>query len=418
MSNDTGAARTAGWDVRAVLDEDRDQFLAVDAHAFGVTASDELVEWERQTHENDRDIGAYDGSTLAGIAAAYSYDLGVPGASLPAAAVTWVGVLPTHRRRGVLRALMTHQLHGVHEAGREPLAILWASEPQIYGRFGYGLASWALSMVVPRDPQALRADAPSDPGLRLRLTDPSDWKAFAGAHDDVARRRPGLPARDERWWRRAVGDIPSTRKGRSALRCVVAESDDGVQGYALYATTQHFDESFGSGEVHVREMLATEGAARAALYRYLFDLDLMGRTHLWNVPVDDPLLHWLQNPRTAKPSLGDGLYVRLVELDRALQGRTYAAPVDVVLEVADDLCPWNAGRWRLTAGPSGARCERSDAEPDLSLGVADLGSAFLGGVTLAELALAGRVVEHRSGALAEASSSFTHSPAPWCPAVF
>lgn len=418
MSNDTGAATTGEWDVRPVPEDDRDQFLSVDAHAFGVTAPDELVEAERETHESDRDIGAYDGTTLAGIAAAYSYDLSVPGASLPAAGVTWVGVLPTHRRRGVLRALMTRQLHDMHEAGREPLAILWASEPQIYGRFGYGLASRTLSLVVPRDPRALRSEAPSDSRVGLRLTDPSVWKTFAGVYDEVARRRPGIPARDERWWGRTVRDIPALRGGKSALRAVVAENGIGVQGYALYTTTHQFDESFGSGDVNVREILATDGAALAALYRYLFDLDLMGRTHLWNVPVDDPLLHWLQNARTAKPALSDALYVRLVDLDRALGSRSYAAPVDVVLDVADDLCPWNAGRWRLSAGPDRARCTSTDAAPDLSLGVADLGAAFLGGVTLAELALAGRVVEHRPGALAEASSSFAHSPAPWCPAVF
>jgi predicted acetyltransferase len=418
MSTTREAPGASGWTVRRVAEDERADFLAVDAHAFGMTAPDELVEAERDTHEDDRDIGAYDGATLAGIATAYSFDIGVPGASLPAAGVTWVGVLPTHRRRGVLRALMTHQLHEVHEAGHEPLAVLWASEPQIYGRFGYGLASRALSLDVPRDPRALRPDVPSDPHLRLRLVDPTDWKSLTGVYETVSRRRPGLPARDERWWRRTVRDFPTLRDGKSALRCVVAESGGDVRGYALYATRQQFDESFGSGQVSVREVMAVDGPALATLYGYLFDLDLMARTHLWNVPADDPLQHWLQNPRRAKPSLGDGLYVRLVDLDRSLAGRRYATPLDVVLDVADDLCPWNAGRWRVAGGPDGASCERTDADPDLSLGVADVGSAYLGGVTMAELALAGRVAEHRPGALATASAAFAHSPAPWCPAVF
>jgi predicted acetyltransferase len=227
-----------------------------------------------------------------------------------------------------------------------------------------------------------------------------------------------MPARDEPWWRRAVRDVPALRGSRSELRCVVTEDDTGVRGYALYATTQHFDENFGSGDVGVREVMAADAAALAALYRYLFDLDLMGRTSLWNVPVDDPLLHWLQDPRRAKPTLGDGLYVRLVDLDRALEARTYSAAVDVVLDVADARCPWNAGRWRLTAGPDGARCRRTDDAADLSLDVLELGAAYLGGTTLAELALAGRVTEHRSGAVADTSAAFAHSPAPWCPAVF
>jgi predicted acetyltransferase len=406
------------WAVRALTDADWVDFLAVDGHAFGATMPPELIEAERELLDGARSIGAYDGSTLAGIAAAFAYRLSVPGATVPAAGVTWVGVLPTYRRRGVLTALMTSQLHSVHDAGDEPVAILWASEPAIYGRFGYGLATRLLSLKVPRDAHALRREAPADPAVRLRLTDPADWKPMAGVYEAVASRRPGLPERDEPWWRRAVRDLPSLRSGRSELRCVVAEDDTRVRGYALYATAQHFDESFGSGDVSVREVLAADSAALAAVYRYLFDLDLMGRTSLWNVPVDDPLLTWLQNSRRAKPTLGDGLYVRLVDLDRALERRSYAASVDLVLDVTDALCPWNAGRWRLTAGADGAACRRSDDPADLALDVSDLGAAYLGGTTLAELALAGRVAERRPGALTAASAAFAHFPAPWCPAVF
>jgi len=195
---------------------------------------------------------------------------------------------------------------------------------------------------------------------------------------------------------------------------VVAEDDDGVRGYARYSTRQHFDESFGSGEVSVREVMAVDPAALAALYRYLFDLDLMGRTELSNRPVDDPLLHWLQNPRRAKPVLGDGLYVRLVDLERALTSRSYAAALDIVLDVSDETCPWNAGRRRLT----GSACVRTEDPADIALGIVDLGSAYLGGTTLTELALAGRITELVPGSVAAAAAAFAHSPAPWCPAVF
>jgi predicted acetyltransferase len=406
-----------GWKVRPLTEGDRSDLLAVDSHAFGMTAPEELVEAERDTHEDDRDIGAFDGDTLAGIAAAYSFEIGVPGATVPAAGVTWVAVLPTHRRRGVLRALMTHQLRSIHEAGREPVAILWASEPQIYGRFGYGAASASLSLVVPRGPRTLRADVPTDPGLRLRLVDPDDWPPLAGVYDAVSARRPGVPVRDDRWWRRAVRDLPSMRDGASALRCVLAETADGPRGYALYRTA-HTEDDFGAGDVKVREVMAADGPALAALYRFLFDLDLMARTHLWTVPVDDPLQHWLQNPRLAKPRLGDGLYARLVDLPAALSARRYAHPLDLVLEVRDDLCAWNAGRWRLTGGTDAARCERTDDAADLALDVAELGAAYLGGQRLSDLGEAGRVTEHRPGALAAATSAFSHSPAPWCPAIF
>jgi predicted acetyltransferase len=409
------------WTVRPVAEEEWAAFRDVDAHAFGVAMEPELEESERLLHRGARDIGAYDAGELVGIATAYSFRLGVPGAVLPAAGVSWVGVLPTHRRRGVLRALMTNQLEAVHDEGTEPLAILWASEPEIYGRFGYGLASRAFSMTVPRSATALHASAPADPGLRLRLADPAAWKDLAPVYDALAATRPGLPLRDDAWWQRTVRDFASMRGGRSPLRCVLAEDGDGLRGYALYATKQFWDENFGKGEVSVREVMAVDPAARAALYRYLFDLDLMGSAQLSHVAVDDPLLHWLRNTRHAKPVLEDCLYVRVVDLPRALTGRSYATDVDVVLDVSDRTCPWNAGTWRLTAtgGPTpDARCEQTDDEADISLDVVHLGAAYLGGTALTELALAGGPVEHRPGALTEVTAAFAHFPAPWTPWVF
>lgn len=406
------------WSVRALEDGDWPDFAHVDTHAFGATMPDELAGLERELHASARNIGAYDHDALVGIATAYSYRLSVPGSALPAAAVSWVGVLPTHRRRGVLSALMAHQLQSIRDQGEEPLAILWASEPQIYGRYGYGRASAKLDCSVPRDPRALHADAPADPALRLRLVDAADWKLTADTYAAVAAVRPGVPERDQAWWERAVRDLPALRGGKSELRCVLVEDSEGVRGYARYATKHSFDQDFGSGVVSVRELMAVDPAALATLYRYLFDLDLMGRTELWNVPVDDPLLHWLADPRKPQPTLGDALYVRLVDVGAALSGRTYAADLDLVLDVSDATCPWNAGRWRLTGGSTGARCRRTDDAPDLALDVTDVGAAFLGGTTLHDLALAGRVSELRAGALAEASTAFAHHPAPWCPAVF
>jgi predicted acetyltransferase len=405
------------WPVRTLGDDDWRAFLDVDANAFGMTPPPELDESARETHEPDRNIGAYDGDVLVGIATAYSFTLTVPGGTVPAAGVSWVGVLPTHRRRGVLSALMDTQLGSLHDTGREPVAVLWASEPQIYGRYGYGLASRHWSLTVGRSATALSPDAPTDPALRLRLVPAEDWKVTAGVYDEVTARRPGMFARDERWWLRAVRDLPSMRHGSSALRCVVAEDGDGVRGFARYSTKQSFDDDFGNGKVDVREVLAVDPAALAALYRYLFDLDLMGRTSLWNVPVDDPVMHWLQNPRQAKPESGDALWVRLVDLSAALTARTYSSDVDVVLEVDDQRCPWNAGRWRLAGGPGGATCTRTDDPADLTVAARDLGAAYLGGTSLAELAAAGRV-SGPENLLRATSQAFSTDPAPWCPVVF
>ncbi len=405
------------WPVRTLAGPDWEAFNEVDSHAFGTTMPSEVMESERAFFGEGRDIGAYDGEVLIGIATAYPMHLTVPGGAVPTAGVSWVGVLPTHRRRGVLSALMGSQLDALHESGREPLAVLWASEPQIYGRFGYGLATRHWSGSVPRSASALLPDVPADAGLRLRLVATDDWAVTAPVYDAVAATRPGMFARDERWWARAVRDLPSMREGRSALRCVVVEDGDGVRGYARYGTKQSFGEDFGQGKVLVREVLATDAAALATLYRYLFDLDLMGSTELWNLPVDDPLPHWLTNPRRAKLETGDALYVRLVDVDAALTARTYSSDVDLVLDVADARCPWNAGRWRLTGGPGGATCTRTDDPADLTMDVRELGAAYLGSTSLVELAAAGRV-RGSATTLQAATTAFAHSPAAWCPVVF
>ena len=406
--------------IRVLTDEDWPAVLEVDGNAFGNTFEAEVLDSERLLHEPGRTLGSFDGATLVGLTSAFSFDLTVPGAVVPAAGVSWVGVLPTHRRRGVLRGLMTTQLHEVRDRGREAVAILWASEPVIYGRFGYGLASRGYAMKVPRDAHALRSDSPTDPALRLRLVPAEDWKLTADVYAAAAAARPGMIARDERWHRRAASDYASLREGRSALRCVVAEDDSGIRGYARYSTKPDWSTPVPSGTVHVREVIGVDGAALAALYRYLFDLDLMGAAEVWNVPVDSPLLHWLNNTRSTKPVWQDALYVRLVDVGAALAQRRYSGPVDVVIEVTDPVLPWNDGRWRLVGGPDGARCERSEDEPDLTLGVTDLGGAYLGGTALGELAGAERVRVRTGGAdmLPAVSAAFATSPAPWCPFVF
>lgn len=421
MSSDSARAEAPpapALPVRPLGDDDWDGFLDTDSHAFGWTMPADLLDQERELIEPGRSIGAFDGGRPVGIATAFSFDLAVPGSVLPAAGVSAVGVLPTHRRRGVLSALMAHQLHQVYDGGREPLAVLWASEPQIYGRFGYGLASRAYSLDVPRSPRALRPDAPVDDRLRLRLVPGDDWKLTADVYDRVLGERPGMLVRDERWWRRAVRDLPSLREGRSELRCVVAEDDDRIRGYARYTTKPDWSPGRPQGTVHVREVIGVDAAARATLYRYLFDLDLMATTELWNVPVDDPLLQWLDNVRIAQPRWLDALYVRLVDVAKALAARSYAADLDTVLELTDPLCSWNGGRWRLRAGAQGVACERTERPGDLALSVTDLGAAYLGGTSLDELARAGRVEQRSAGAVAAASAAFTASPAPWCPMIF
>jgi predicted acetyltransferase len=419
------------YPIRPVSAEEFDAFHTVDTHAFHGSP---LTAEERQlvvSHlEFDRSLAAFDGATPVGTAGAYTFQLTVPGSvSLAAAGVTWVSVLPSHRRRGVLSSMMRRQLADIRDRG-EPLAVLWASESVIYSRYGYGRAMWHADLTLYRGEGALARTAPADAGLRMRLAEPAAAiPELAKVYDAVLPSRPGFIARTESWWQRTVFDPPDRRHGTSPLHCVLAEDDDGPRGYALYSAVSRWDSdtSLPDSALHVREMVAADAAASAALSADLLSRDLTAEFRLRGRPVDDPLLYQLADPRRARPRLKDALWVRIIDVPGALARRRYSAPADVVLQVRDDLLPANAGLWRLTTGeaaPHGsglaATCvpASSSAAPDVVLDVTQLGAAYLGGTTLGALAGAGLVAEGRPGAVRQLSAAWSWDPAPWCPVNF
>ncbi|MGW1765190.1 GNAT family N-acetyltransferase [Streptomyces sp. NPDC002073] len=410
MTMDMRVLRPLEWD---------DWFRHLEVAFGGEAEPAEAREFYRDMTEPERSLGVWDGEACVGSASAFSFRLAVPGGALvPAAGVTMVGVAPTHRRRGVLTSLMRRQLDDVR-AGGEPLAVLTASDPAIYGRFGYGAATYSLSVEV--DTTRVRLAVPPEAdGIRLRLVDPEEaLGACEKVYAALLAVRPGMPARLPGWERQGMLDPASGRGGRAPLACVLAERADGeVVGYARYQVNPEWDMSGSAGSVEVRDLDALDPAAYAALWRYVFDIDLVWTVKAHKRPVDDPLLHLVSDVRRSAPRVRDQLHVRLVDVGAALAARVYGSPVDVVFEVTDAFCPWNEGRWRLTGDAKGASCVRTGDAADLALSVTELGAAYLGGVTLASLGGAGRVVERRAGALVEASRGFAGDVAPWLPHGF
>jgi predicted acetyltransferase len=346
--------------------------------------------------EPDKSLAAVEDGAVVATAAWLDLEMTVPGTVATVAGVTWVSVSPVRRRQGLLRRLMKRQLEDLRAAGR-PVAALWASEGAIYQRFGYGPATWGLTVEVRRG-AAFTRPVPTD---GLSLVPPSAW-ALQPVYEAVRAERPGWFVRDDGWWRHRLHDPEHRRDGASSLRCVL----DGGEGYALFSTKDDWGPAGPAGSVLVREVVATTPTAEARLWRFLTDLDLTATATSRFVAVDSPLLHLLAEPRAARAHLGDGLWVRLVSVGEALTSRHYASPVDVVLEVEDDVCPWNAGRWRLSGGPDGAECAPTADTADLRLHARELGAAFLGGTTLVSRAAAGQVAELTPGALAAASLAF------------
>ncbi|GEC10333.1 UPF0256 protein [Streptomyces spinoverrucosus] len=353
-----------------------------------------------------------------GTAGAFTFRLTVPGgASVPAAGVTMVGVAATHRRRGVLTSMMRRQLDDVRSWG-EPLAVLTASEPAIYGRFGYAAATYSLSAEIDTSRVRLSVPAGAD-DVRLRYAAPAD---VLDVCEDVYARlvplRPGMLARQPGWERVGLLDPESERDGASPLQCVVAERDGEVAGYARFQVKLGWGETGHNGTVIPDDFAALDPATEGALWRFLFGIDLTTTLTVRGRPVDDVWQYQVSDIRRCRRRSRDSLYVRLVDVGAALEARTYQGPVDVVFEVEDEFCPWNAGRWRLSGDAKGATCSRTSDAADLALSVRELGAAYLGGVSLRALGAAGRVRELRAGALAEAAVGFGGAVAPWLPHGF
>ncbi|MGH3282068.1 MAG: GNAT family N-acetyltransferase, partial [Trebonia sp.] len=217
--------------IRPVTPDEFARFRRVHEHAFNA-APPSAARWARalRMFEAERSLAAVDTALpadeeLVGTAGVYSLRMAVPGAVLPVAGVSMVSVLPTHRRRGVLRSLMHRQLADVAARGEEPIAALWASETPIYGRFGYGRASSIAYFEFGQGEGALAPDAPTDPALRLRLVEPRAAAAgLAKVFGAVLPGQPGFFARDDDWWGRVLlRDESQERPGAGALRCLLAE---------------------------------------------------------------------------------------------------------------------------------------------------------------------------------------------------
>ncbi|WNI15502.1 GNAT family N-acetyltransferase [Actinacidiphila sp. ITFR-21] len=406
-------------EVRQLLPEQWDTMFDRLERAFGGPADspEDRAQWRRVT-EYERTLTVWDGADMIGTAGAFSFRMTVPGGALLAVpGVTMVSVQPTHRRRGVLTALMRTQLDDFRERG-EAVAVLTASEPAIYGRFGYGVATKQLHGTIDTTRVSFAVPAGAE-RVRFRLLAAHEGRA---ACEEVYARlvagRPGMLARQPGWETRPTLDPPSGRDGAGPLHCLLAEVDGEVRGYARYAVTGEWSLAGADETVRLRDVEALDPVVYAALWDFLAAIDLTSKIAFHNRPADDPVQHLVSDVRRCGLGYRDGLHLRLVDVGAALAARAYSAPVDVVLAVEDAFCPWNSGNWRLTADAKGASCERTGDRAELALPVRELGAAYLGGFGLSPMAGAGLVRELRPGALAEASTAFRTDPEPWLPHGF
>jgi predicted acetyltransferase len=384
-------------------------------HYFGWEPSEEDGERFSRILPFERLHAALEDGAIVGAAGVYPLELTVPGGPLPCAGVTVVGVLPSHRRRGLMRRMMAAQLRDVRERG-EPLAALWASEETIYGRFGYGLASLSLTVKTDQRAGGLRSGLPERVG-RVRLVDHDEAiRTFPRVYDRLRRSSVGFLSRSRDWWElRQLSDRPEERRGDGPLHRALLELDGRPAGYALYRIA-----SEGSGEewrktLRVKEALGIGTRATQELWHFLLSVDWIDTVEMWMLPVDHPLQLLVARVNLLRGRVWDGLWVRLVDVGAALSGRGYAGDGRVTFDVvADPLFPDNVGTWTVADGVA----RRSRRRPDVRLDVQTLAAAYLGGFGFGELARAGCVQEAARGGVARAEALFRTDAAPWCPENF
>ena len=324
-----------------------------------------------------------------------------------------VGVHPTHRRRGLLVRMMEEQLADV-AARSEPLAVLTASETAIYGRFGYGLATFSSLLVAPDRghdvrPAEHRRRAVPAPRSRHRAR-----PSFLRSTTRRASEHVGEVTRSAQWFEHTFGNRPDGKPRRTFT--VVHESDDGhADGFARYRVKDDWPGGIAANTVEVYDLFALDAEVETGLWQFLVDIDLVATVRGINRPMDEALRWRLAAPRRLQvDQVTDHLWVRVVDPAVALAARTYSSDDHLVVELTDPFLPANEGRWSIAGSGDGAEVRRTDADADLALSAPELGALYLGGVSATTLQRADRIEELVPGAIERADRFFASTPAPWC----
>lgn len=402
-------------EIRTLAETEFEAYLRAIELSFSGATTAEDVKRERLVAEIDRCLAAVDEGRIVGGAMAVSFHFTVPGgAQVAAAGVTGVGVQPTHRRRGINTSLMRAQLDDIRSRG-EPIAVLYASEGGIYGRFGYGLASFLGEMDLEGGRSSFIRGYRSTG--RVRLLPRSDaLPLMRQVYDRAQPRRPGMIALDDRWWECLF--FEGEKEKDDPRFFAVHDTDDVPDAFVSYRVKHEWTDSIPKLELTVGHLVATSPQSYGDIWRYVFDIDLVDRVKAWNRPVDDPLFLLMEEPRRLRFRIGDAMRVRLVDVPAALQARGYVGNGRIVVGVEDAFCTWNEGGYGLDVTAGAATCARTDDEPDIVCSATDLASTYFGGTTFRQLHRAGRVDERRPGGLERADALFASDPTPWSSFIF
>ncbi len=388
--------------------------------SFDVPEGDEQVAaWKKRNLETggiERGMVAEDDGHIVGTLGSFDLDMTVPGGSIPCAGTTWVSVAPSHRRRGVMRKLMKAHLAEAVEHG-DVIAALWASDSAIYGRFGYGRAVESVAIDLNRPMARFRESAPIPERVEM-ITKEEAAGVLPPLYDRIRREIPGTFARTQPWWEyRRLRDPPDRRNGRSALRIAVSSKPDGhTTGYVMFQVESKFDGAHSDDIVHVVELFGSTPGSWSALWSLVLGLDLATQVKGAFRPLDDPLFEFVDGVRRVERRITDTVWVRVLDVERALTSRIYGQPGALTITITDAMGIAN-GTYRLEWDGHRINCAGTSGPADLVIDVAHLGAAMLGRPSFSAAALAG-TIEGSLEAAALADRIFGHPRSPYCPEVF
>ena len=389
---------------RPLTDEEIPAAVRTQETAFGSHAGEQDVELHRQWFALGESVAAFDGPDPVGLFVSYPFDMTVPGSSVLTACISNVGVLPTHRRRGILTEMMRRQLTNAYERGL-CLSALEAAEARIYGRFGYGIACEYIHWTIDRQAAAFRRDYQWDGSIRL-VTAKYARETFPEIYRRASVGRAGIVQPPNIQWDEWFDGLPASKRDHPSY-FDVEYREHRAEGYAAYQIKD--------GTVTVHQFVSCTDAAYAALWKYCLDIDLTTTIEARRRPTDEPLLWMLHDPRKLKRETSDRTWLRLIDVPKALASRTYAQDDRIVFQVIDQFCPWNDATYELAGSPDGTECKRTTKTPDIALSAEDLAVPYLGGSPFTPLARAGRIEERTPGALLRADAMFATQLKPWSP---
>jgi predicted acetyltransferase len=390
-------------EIRALTPDDAEQALRNQAVYFLQTFADEAkVERARSTWEFDREIGAFDDGRLVALTGGMSFETTVPGgARVPTLGLTRVGVLPTHRRRGLLTSLIREQFRLALDRG-DVLSGLWASEAPIYGRFGYGLAGLSANYEI--DTREAQFRQPLTDTGHIRLLDHNEIAAvIPDLYSRIGTSTVGSITRNQSLWSHYLRDFSIERVTAAHWFAIHTDVSGNTDGYVEYQKSA--SKPAEGHAVDLVDLISATPESYAALWRFILDLDLVRVVQAEERPIDEPLRHLLANPRAMKlqPDSWEE-WTRVLDVRRALELRTYNTDESLTLHISDTFLPHNTGVYSVGAGRT---------EPEISLDAEALGAVYLGGTSFGELATAGRLTELVPGAVTRADRLFATRPRPW-----